>query len=148
MSSINKTYYVDIKYHEGITPIEQTRRGDMIDLRCAEHDLVLKKGDYYEISLGISIKLPIGCRMQLYPRSSTYKKYGIIMVSSGVIDESYCGDDDIIKFGVLALRDTVIPFDERICQCEIFEKMPRTKFKIVERLNNANRGGFGSTGYK
>ena len=89
MSSIIK-----IKYHTDIDKVEKFNNGDWIDLRAAE-DVVLHKGDFALIPLGVSIKLPEGYEALLAPRSSTFKRYGIIQTNSmGVIDESYCGDDD------------------------------------------------------
>lgn len=81
------------------------------------------------------------------PRSSTFKNFGIIQTNHcGIIDESYCGDNDIWKFPAYALRDTIIHKNDRICQFRIVEKMPRVSFVKVEELGNDDRGGFGSTG--
>ena len=49
---------------------------------------------------------------------------------------------------VYATRDTTINFNDRICQFRIVEKMPHIKIETVEKLNDKNRGGFGSTGVK
>ena len=136
-----------IKYHnKNIDKIKKTEKGDWIDLRAAE-TIELKKGDFKLISLGVSIKLPKGYEAHIAPRSSTFKNYGIIQVNSvGVVDESYCGEDDIWKMPVFATRDTVINENERICQFRIMQKMPELEIVETEVLEGESRGGFGSTG--
>ena len=136
-----------IKYHnKNIDKIKKTEKGDWIDLRAAE-TVELKKGDFKLISLGVSIKLPKGYEAHIAPRSSTFKNYGILQVNSvGVVDESYCGEDDIWKMPVFATRDTVINENERICQFRIMQKMPELEIVETEVLEGESRGGFGSTG--
>ena len=114
----------------------------------------MKAGEFRLISLGVSIKIPEMFEMWLAPRSSTFKKYGIIQTNSiGIIDNSYCGNNDIIKMPVYAVRDTVIPFNERIAQFRFIPRMKYTvkafrfgiKFKEVDDLGTEDRGGFGSS---
>lgn len=137
---------IKVKYTENITPIEKIENGDWIDLRSAE-DVEMKAGDFKLINLGVAIQLPKGYEAHLVPRSSTFKNYGIIQTNhQGIIDESYCGDNDVWKFPAYALRDTVIRKDDRICQFRIMQKMPTLEIETVDILNNENRGGFGSTG--
>lgn len=139
-----------IKYHtEKIEKVKYIEgKGDWIDLRAAE-DISLKKGDFSLISLGISVKLPQGYEMHIVPRSSTFKTWGILQTNSmGIIDESYCGNDDIIKFPAYATKDTEIHVGDRICQFRIIEHQPRIVFEEVEELSDVSRGGFGSTGTK
>lgn len=132
-----------IKEIDEITKIE---KGDWIDLRVAE-DIEIKKGEYKLIPLGVAMKLPEGFEAHVAPRSSTYKNYGILQCNSvGVIDESYCGDNDEWKFPAYATRDTSVKKGERICQFRIVEKQPEIIFTKVDHLSDVNRGGFGSTG--
>lgn len=136
-----------IKYHDNeIDKIEKIECGDWIDLRAAEH-VVLEAGDDYVISLGVSMKLPDGYEAHLVPRSSTYKKWRIMQTNSiGIIDNSYCGDNDIWGMPVIAIEDTEINKNDRICQFRIVKKMEDVKFTEVEYLADKDRGGFGSTG--
>lgn len=139
---------IKIKYHSD--EIEKLRyidgKSDWIDLRAAE-EVSLKAGDFALISLGISVKLPKGYEMIIAPRSSTYKNFGLIQTNSiGIIDESYCGDNDIIKMPVKADRDTVIHINDRICQFRIQQHQPQIVFEEVDHLSDESRGGFGSTG--
>lgn len=121
-------------------------KSDWIDLRSAE-DVYLKKDDFRLIHLGVAMKLPEGYEAHIVPRSSTFKNFGIIQTNSyGVIDESYCGDNDEWMFPAYAERDTVIHKGDRICQFRIEKHQPDIEFIEVENLDNKDRGGFGSTG--
>lgn len=139
---------IEIKYHDDelvkLNYIDG--KSDWIDLRSAE-DVVLKKGEFKLISLGVSMKLPKGYEAHIVPRSSTFKNFGIIQVNSvGIVDYSYSGDKDIWKYPVLATRDTEIHKNDRICQFRIVENQPMVVFNEVIKLDDTNRGGFGSTG--
>lgn len=138
---------IKIKYFDNeIDKIEKIDIGDWIDLRSAE-DVDLKTGEFRLIKLGIGMKLPKGYEAHCVPRSSTYKNFGILQTNHmGVIDESYCGDEDQWHFPALAIRDTHIGKNERICQFRIMKKQPKFKFKEVEHLDSVSRGGLGSTG--
>lgn len=137
---------IKIKYVKDIEKIGKISVGDWIDLRAAE-DTWIHQGTYAQIPLGIAMELPKGYEALVLPRSSTFKKYGVILVNSmGVIDESYCGDNDEWNFLAFAVRDTFIPKGERICQFRIIEHQPGIEFEEVENLGNEDRGGIGSTG--
>lgn len=137
---------IKIKYFTDIQPIEKIEKGDFIDLRSAE-DIDLDAGDFAIIKLGVGMKLPKGYEAHIVPRSSTYKKWGIIQTNSvGIVDNSYSGDNDQWMMPVLAMRDTHISKNDRICQFRIVEKQPEIKFTTVEKLDNEDRKGFGSTG--
>jgi dUTP pyrophosphatase len=140
---------IKIKYFDNeIDKIEKINKGDLIDLRAAE-TAEMKKGDFKLIKLGVGMKLPDGYKANLYPRSSTYKNFGIILANSvGQIDNSYSGDSDEWKFPAIALRDTVIHKNDRICQFEIQKIQPEITFEEVEHLDEESRGGIGSTGTK
>ena len=119
---------------------------DWIDLRASE-TVSLKAGEFGLIPLGVAMQLPEGYEGHLVPRSSTFKNYGILQTNScGIIDCSYCGDEDMWRMPVYATRDTVIEKNDRICQFRIVENQPQIVFEECESLDNASRGGFGSTG--
>lgn len=121
-------------------------KSDWIDLRAAEN-VILKKGEFKLISLGVAMELPVGYEAHIVPRSSTFKNFGIIQTNHcGIIDESYCSNEDIWKFPALAMRDTEININDRICQFRIIEHQPTIEFQEVDDLDNETRGGFGSTG--
>ena len=123
-------------------------KSDWIDLR-ARQTVILDEGKSYLIPLGVAIQLPKGYEAHLVPRSSTFKKWGIIQTNSmGVIDETYCGDNDEWLMPVYATQDVTICKGDRICQFRIMEHQPDFEFEVVDSLDNADRGGFGSTGEK
>lgn len=141
---------IKIKYHtdkiDKLTYIDG--KSDWIDLRAAE-DVVLKQGEFKLIPLGISMKLPAGYEAHVVPRSSTFKNFGIIQTNSmGVIDETYCGTNDQWFMPALAMRDTEIHINDRICQFRIMEHQPKVVFEEADVLESTDRGGFGSTGIK
>lgn len=131
-----------------IERLQKIEKGDWIDLRSA-YDYVIPKGQFMLIHLGVAMKLPDGYEGHLVPRSSTYKKYGIIQANhQGVVDNSYCGPNDWWYFPAIALnQDAIIKKGERICQFRIMEKQPEIEF-IEGQMQDADRGGFGSTGTK
>ena len=142
MEKIRIKYFSD--QIEKLTYIEN--KSDWIDLRAAK-DVQLKKGEFALIPLGVAMELPEGYEAHVAPRSSTYKNFGIIQTNSiGIIDHSYCGEEDEWKMSAYALRDTVIHKNDRICQFRIVEKQPDFELVTVEHLKEKSRGGFGSTG--
>lgn len=121
-------------------------KSDWIDLRCAER-IFLKAGDFKLIPLGVAMELPKGYEAVIVPRSSTFKNFGIIQTNHmGIIDETYCGDEDQWYFPAYAMRDTTIEVNDRICQFRIQRHQPELTFESVESLGNDSRGGIGSTG--
>ena len=142
------TANIKIKYFT--EEIERLRyidgKSDWIDLRAAK-EVELKAGEFKLIPLGIAMELPAGYEAHVVPRSSTFKNYGIIQTNSmGIIDETYCGDNDQWFFPAYALRDTVIHVNDRICQFRIMEHQPAICFEAVDSLDHEDRGGHGSTG--
>lgn len=140
---------IPIKYFDsGIERIQKIEQGDWIDLRAAE-SVEMRQGDFKLIPLGIAMQLPEGYEANVVPRSSTFKNFGIIQTNSyGVIDNSYCGDNDQWFFPAFALRDTCIKKNDRICQFRIVKKQPDFELEEVAHLDNPDRGGYGSTGVK
>lgn len=142
MENIRIKYFTDkidrLEYIDG--------KSDWIDLRASE-TVEMKAGEFKLIPLGVAMQLPKGYEAHVVPRSSTFKNYGLLQVNScGIIDGSYCGDDDMWRMPVYATRDIVVNINDRICQFRIVENQPQIVFEEVTSLGNANRGGFGSTG--
>ena len=147
---------IRVKYfRDDLTRLKIDPKGDMIDLYAAE-DVTINEMDEALIPLGVAMELPIGYRANLLPRSSTFKKWGIIVTNSmGVIDHTYCGDNDEWKLAVFCLKGrefvngkkcTIIHKGDKIAQFEIVPVMPKVVLEEVDHLGNADRGGFGSTG--
>ena len=123
---------IRIKYfHEDMEKLTYIDgKSDWIDLRAAE-DVEMKAGEFKLVPLGIAMELP----------------KGIIQTNHmGVIDESYCGDNDQWFFPAYALRDTKISKGDRICQFRIMEHQPAIEFEETDSLDHEDRGGIGSTG--
>ncbi len=137
---------VKVKYFTDIERIKKIEKGDWIDLRSAE-DVELKTGEFKLINLGVGMILPDGYEAHIVPRSSTFLKFGIIQANHcGIIDNSYSGNNDEWKFPAIALRNTKIHKNDRICQFRLMKKMEDVTLEEVEHLNERDRGGFGSTG--
>ena len=144
MEEIKVKYFVDgldeLCYVDG--------KSDWIDLRAAE-TVTLRAGEFRLIPLGVAIALPEGYEAHIVPRSSTFKNYGILQTNSmGVVDSSYRGDGDQWYMPAWATRDVTIEKNARICQFRIVRNQPQLTFTRVEHLEDADRGGFGSTGRK
>ena len=121
-------------------------KSDWIDLRAAER-VELKAFEFKLINLGVAMQLPDGYEAHIVPRSSTFKNFGVIQANSmGIVYESYCGPNDWFYFPAIALRDTVIEPNDRICQFRIEKHQPTVVFNEVKLLENEDRGGIGSTG--
>lgn len=134
---------IKINTHGNPMPIQH---GEWVDLHTAE-DVSLKALEYKTISLGVSMELPEGYYAHIVPRSSAFKKHGVIMTNSiGVIENSYKGDNDVWGFPALAMRDTFIPKGTRLCQFRLEKQAEQIEFIEVDKLGNEDRGGFGSTG--
>ena len=137
---------IRVKYHDDGIKLSQAHAGEWIDLMAAE-DVVMKAWDFRLISLGVSIELPDGYEALVVPRSSTYKRYHILQANSvGVIDNAYCGENDIWKFPAYATRDTEIKAGERIAQFRLLHVQQEVEFVEVQHMLNEERGGVGSTG--
>lgn len=138
--------YIRIRYNDGVKRLVMWSRGDWIDLRAAER-VVLRKGDYKRISLGVAMELPEGYEAIVAARSSSFEKWGFIPVNGiGIIDNNYNGNNDIWNLLVYATRDAIIEKDERIAQFRILKNQPVISFSEVEDLGHEDRGGIGSTG--
>ena len=141
---------IKIKYlNDDITRLEYIDgKSDWIDLRAAE-EVELKAGEFKLIHLGVAMQLPEGYEAHIVPRSSTFKKWGIIQTNHcGIVDNTYCGPNDWWRMPVFALRDTKIEVNDRICQFRIQKNQPTLVFNEVEEMEANNRDGFGSTGTK
>lgn len=125
------------------TPVERSR------------DVVF---DYQLLSLGVVIEMPKGYEAMALPRSSTFKKWGILLANGeGVIDQQYCGPDDIWRFPALATRNATIPKGTPIAQFRIQLSQKATFWQKVkwlftsgielvevQEMDNDNRGGIGT----
>jgi len=142
-----KNNVILIRYTDDeLVRLTQIPEGDWIDLRAAEN-VEMRAGEEHNISLGVAMRLPDGYEAIVAQRSSTDRNFGIEMRNKiGIIDNSYCGNNDIWQFPARALRNTVIHKNDRICQFRIQKKQPTAVFLEVDCLPDEDRGGLGSTG--
>jgi len=148
ISNTNATYIPKIKIHYYESPaLEQKDGSDWIDTYIAE-DVSMQPGEFKLISLGFACQLPDGYEAILAPRSSTFKRYGLLQANSiGVIDNSFASDSDIWMFPAYATRPVTLSKGIRICQFRIQQKQPTLHFTPVKHLSASERGGFGSSGF-
>ncbi len=141
---------IRVRYIDNTIPrIKQIDDGDWFDLYTAE-EVELHKGDFKMINLGVAMELPDGCEAHLLARSSTFKHFGIIQTNGmGIVDHTFCGNNNIWHLPSLATRDVVIPKHARIAQFRIVPSQFATADVIpveVDDLGNRDRGDSGSTG--
>jgi dUTP pyrophosphatase len=154
------------------------KKGDWIDLRASQeiilnapqagtlkgHDVKHRDvvSDVTYIPLGIAMKLPDGYEAIVASRSSAPKKMGIMLANGiGIIDNSYCGDEDQWMYPAVTLRKTSIAKNSRLCQFRIQPSQKATLWQKVkwlftsgvelvevDSLGGENRRGLGEgTGY-
>lgn len=134
--------------------------GDWIDLFVPmQQNIEISSGVIAKIPLGIAVRLPPGMEAILAFRSSTSTKYDISPANGfGVIDNTYCGENDEWKFPVRAFSAVSIPVNARLFQFRIQPSQKATIWQklrwlfsngveLVEvtELSKNSRGGFGST---
>lgn len=127
-------------------PAYQTKKSAAFDLYAAE-SVEIKPQEHKIIRLGVAIKLPKNHMGLLVPRSSLFKKKGLMMANSaGIIDEDYCSEKDEYMASLLNVRNETVSLEkgERICQL-IVVPITRVQINEVEKLEDDMRGGFGST---
>ena len=148
---------IKIKYFDNAKELNIIEKGNWCDL-YANKDMFIPEGEKMMIPLGVAMELPKGYEAHVVPRSSTFKTWGIIQTNHiGIIDNSYCGDNDQWFYPAYCLEPknfidnqygTLIRKGDKIAQFRIIEVQPKLEFEKVELLGNKDRGGFGSTGSK
>lgn len=129
-------------------PEYQTSGSVGLDLYSRE-DMHINPKEAKLVPTNIIVKIPEGHMMILTPRSSLFKKKGLIMINSiGIIDQDYHGDKDENFLNLYNITDDVVNIEkgDRLAQA-IFVKI--SKFELEESdksLKDVSRGGFGSTG--
>jgi dUTP pyrophosphatase len=111
-------------------------------------DSVVKPKTLERLPTNVIIAIPKGYMLEIKDRSSTLKKKGLL-VSTGFIDNDYCGDSDEILLQVYNLTDNeiIIEKGERLGQ-GVFIKVDIAEWEEVDKMKEVNRGGFGTTGHK
>lgn len=162
---------IKVKYHNPNCKFEFIDKGEWIDLRSSEtihfdaphlNEDGSIKFDFKLIPLGFSMELPEGFEAWIVPRSSTFKTWWIIQTNhKGIVDKTYSGNNDIWRLPALAFKQSTVFVGEKVCQFRIMPSQKASiwtkikwlftnniKFVEVDDLQNADRGGFGTTGKK
>lgn len=111
-------------------------------------DVIVPPKSLERLPTNIILATPKGYMLEIKDRSSTLKKKGLF-VSTGYIDNDYCGESDEILLQVYNLTDDEVKIEkgERLGQ-GVFIKIETAEWEEIEIMNNNCRGGFGSTGKK
>ena len=147
MQKLRVKFFDKSVYQEGLLKIGG-KKSDWIDLRARE-DIVLEKGAFKLIPLGVAIQLPEGYEAQIRPRSGLAAKYGITVTNCvGTIDSDYIGEIGVSLIN-LSNETFVVHPGERIAQM-VVAKYEKVTWNEVTTLDETERGsgGFGSTGLK
>lgn len=124
------------------------KKGGWFDIPLP-YDIYFEAGDVVKISFDLRVKMPVGYEAIIQPRSSTLERTGLLSSGFGVIEDSYCGEDDYIGYRFYATKDGFVSQGSCLVQMRFQEKDERLRcffragndmFKDVK-----NRGGFGST---
>ena len=127
-------------------PVFKTSGSVGLDL-CSRKNYIIEPKQMMLISLNAVVECPLGTFAGLLPRSSLFKKKGVILVNSlGVIDQDYKGENDEIKAQLFNMSDKPVEIlkGEDIMQL-VFFRVAKPNIEIVEKMNENSRGGFGST---
>ncbi len=129
-------------------PSYKTDGAACLDLYSREETTILT-GEIGYIPLNIAMEIPKGYWAMIVARSSTHKM-GIWLANGiGIGDWDFRGDNDEYKLAAFNFtKDTVtIEQGTRIAQMMIVP-YERVEIEEVEKLDNPDRGGFGTTGKK
>lgn len=129
-------------------PAYKTLGAACFDLYSRE-EVTISPGEVGYIPLNVAIEVPKGHWVMLVSSGSTHKM-GIMMANSiGIGDEDFCGDNDEYKFPAFNFtkKNVTIEKGTRVAQAMIV-KFDRAEFELVDHLDNADRGSFGTTGKK
>ncbi|MBM3237316.1 dUTP diphosphatase [Candidatus Poribacteria bacterium] len=127
-------------------PVYETSGSVGFDLLCRE-EVTINPSEIALIPANVIVEIPPGYMLMVTLRSSTPKKYGLLMPHGvGIIDNDYCGAEDEIKIQVynFTANPVTVKRGDKIAQ-GIFTKVDKAQWEEVERMNQQTRGGFGST---
>ena len=111
-------------------------------------DVIVQPKSLERLPTNIIVKIPEGFMLEIKDRSSTLKKKGLL-VSTGFIDNDFCGEADEILLQVYNIteKEVIIEKGERLGQ-GVFIKIEKAEWEEVDLMDENSRGGFGTTGHK
>lgn len=128
-------------------PARATPEAAGFDVRSAEPDFELARGQIRGVRTGLVLELPSGLECQVRPRSGLAARHGITLPNSpGTIDPDYRGELTVL------LQNTgpeAVPIrrGDRIAQL-VFARFEVPRIREADSASPTQRGagGFGSTG--
>lgn len=128
-------------------PEYQTTGAVAFDL-YSRTDVIIPPRSLERLPTNIIVATPKGYMLEIKDRSSTLKRKGLF-VSTGYIDNDYCGEEDEILLQVYNLSDSDVKIEkgERLGQAA-FVRVDTAEWEEVDKMEDKSRGGFGSTGAK
>ncbi len=139
-----------IKRHDKELPLPgyKTHGAAAFDIYAREKYTIPAKG-WGVVPSNLTIEIPEGHALLISARSGLAKHHPGLFVANGfgLIDSDFRGDDDEIGVSLYNFSDAdiVVERGERIAQGTII-KFVKAEFEEVEKMDNNNRGGFGTTG--
>lgn len=131
-----------------VIPEYKTSGAGAFDLTVIEDAVVPAHGQVL-LRTGLVFGIPEGHILQIYSRSSTFMKFGVILSNGvGIIDSDYCGPTDEIFIAVLnpGMEDISIKAGSRVAQAII---LPVPSITFIEgETAEKDRGSFGTTGHE
>ena len=128
-------------------PQYQTEGAVAFDL-YSRVDAVVAPKTLERLPTNVIVATPKGYMLEIKDRSSTLKKKGLF-VTTGYVDNDFCGDTDEILLQVYNLTDEEVKIEkgERLGQ-GVFIKIEIAEWEETDTMNKSSRGGFGTTGHK
>lgn len=114
---------------------------------CARETVVVHSHTWAFVPLNVIVKAVEGTFIALLPRSSTFRKKGLLLANSlGVIDQDYCGEEDEVKACVYNTREHTVVIEKGEELFQLLSVNVETPPVVeVEKMSEVSRGGFGST---
>ena len=113
-------------------------------------EVIVEPGEWALIKLNLIIKAPENTFIGVLPRSSTFKRTGLILANNlGVVDRSFCGPEDEIMalvYNTSHIKPVRIKREDRLFQLLFINCETPEIEETDEDFKENSRGGHGSTG--
>lgn len=143
--------HAELEYYSTTPPIQSTFGTSFnigLDL-ATPYEVNIDGMEYGEVDFDVVLQPPPGYWLMMVARSSTFKKWGVILTNGvGVIDPSYCGPKDTVKglFYNPNPEPVTIPAGTRLVQIICIPIKLAIVVHNPKEPSSPNRGGIGSTG--
>lgn len=117
------------------------------DLSVSE-PILIHPGGSALVATGLALAdvLPPGVAMMIFPRSSTFRKYGLMIGNSiGLVDTDYTGEIKVLVWNTTD-KDVLLETEVRIAQLVFVQVALPFLVEVNKQAQDQERGGFGSTG--